>query len=129
MKTAKVLLILIAVTCFAFILYMSILALSDIRPIVPLSVTANSSLPVPTPQMPSGPMDPLAVSENELVKLPGIGPATAQNYMDYLQQGGGFFFPEDLKNVKGIGDKKAIDLLPYFHFTLPTLPPPSPLFP
>ena len=65
----------------------------------------------------------------ELRKLPGIGPATAQNYMDYLQQGGGFFFPEDLKNVKGIGDKKAIDLLPYFHFTLPTLPPPSPLFP
>jgi len=42
----------------------------------------------------------------ELKKLPGVGEATAKNILEYRQKVGGFKNLEELKNVKGIGDKK-----------------------
>ncbi len=41
----------------------------------------------------------------ELDSLPGIGPATAKLILEYRQQYGGFATPEEIKNVKRIGDK------------------------
>ncbi len=41
----------------------------------------------------------------ELDSLPGIGPATAKLILEYRQQYGGFAAPEEIKNVKRIGDK------------------------
>lgn len=45
-------------------------------------------------------------SESELVKLPGVGPATAKKIIDYRTTKGNFASPEDIKNVPGIGPKK-----------------------
>lgn len=41
----------------------------------------------------------------ELVKIPTIGPVLAVSIMEYREQKGSFKVPEDIKNVKGIGDR------------------------
>ena len=44
-------------------------------------------------------------SESQLAELPGIGPSIAERIVKYRQKTGPFKMPEDLKQVKGIGDK------------------------
>ena len=43
----------------------------------------------------------------ELESIPGIGQVTAMRIIDYRSQHGKFSSIQDLKQVKGIGDKKA----------------------
>ena len=127
MNAEKVLIRFIAVTCILLLLVMTAVALSGIR--FPKTETFSAAIPVPvfTPAPPTGPLDPRSVSMEALDALPGIGPATAQAYLDYLSQGNVFHFPEDLMNVKGIGEKKYVDIIHNFHFTLPVVSQ-SPLF-
>jgi comEA protein len=45
-------------------------------------------------------------SLEELEKIPGIGPEIGRRIIDYRKAHGAFKTHEDLKKVKGIGDKK-----------------------
>ena len=59
-------------------------------------------------------------SKDELVALPGIGPAKAQAILDYRKTHGSFKSVEELKDVKGIGAKRYEKLKS--EFTVGTAP-------
>lgn len=52
-------------------------------------------------------------SAEELQRLPGVGPATAEKIMDYRRQIGRFTSCEQLMDVKGIGPKKLEKMRPF----------------
>ena len=53
------------------------------------------------------------VSAGELEDLPGIGPVIAERIVEYRQQKGGFGSLDELKQIKGIGDRLYEKILPY----------------
>lgn len=59
-------------------------------------------------------------TQSELESLSGVGPAKAKAIIDYRKANGGFKRPEDLKNVKGIGDKSFQKLRAEISTTGPT---------
>lgn len=52
-------------------------------------------------------------SLEDLVKIPGIGPALAHRILEYRTNEGMFSTIEDMKKVKGIGDKKFEEMKDY----------------
>jgi len=60
------------------------------------------------------PLDINAVSEAELDKVPGIGPALAGRIVQYRQNNGGSMSLQDLLMVEGVGEKKFATLKKYF---------------
>ncbi len=62
---------------------------------------------------PKGGIDINAASAQELARLPGIGPATAERIIEYRKLNGRFQTVDDLTKVKGIGAKKLEKLRPY----------------
>jgi competence protein ComEA len=53
-----------------------------------------------------------SASVAQLEALPGVGRATAERIVEYRQKNGGFKKPEDLMNVRGIGEKSFLKLKP-----------------
>lgn len=49
-------------------------------------------------------------SAEQLESLPGIGPASAKNILEYREKVGKFNRIEEIINVKGIGEKKFLKI-------------------
>ncbi|WP_395095101.1 helix-hairpin-helix domain-containing protein [Armatimonas sp.] len=49
----------------------------------------------------------------DLQKLPGVGPSTARSILDYRKESGGFKELEEVKEVRGIGEKKFAKMQPF----------------
>jgi competence protein ComEA len=56
-------------------------------------------------------------TQAQLETLPGIGAKAAQRILEYRQKNGNFKKPEDLMNVKGIGEKSFLKLKPLLTVT------------
>jgi competence protein ComEA len=65
-----------------------------------------TSLAAPSSQSAAGLVNVNTATAPELDLLPGIGPALAQNIIDYREAHGPFASPEDLLDVPGIGPAK-----------------------
>ena len=65
--------------------------------------------------MPNGPVDVNRADAEALETLPDIGPVTAARIIEERETNGFFFYPEDLLNVFGIGEKTLQKLLSQIH--------------
>jgi competence protein ComEA len=64
-------------------------------------------------------------SKDELVALPGIGPSKAQAILDYRHQHGPFRAVDDVRKVKGIGEKLFLQIKPELTVTGGAAPKPA----
>jgi competence protein ComEA len=78
----------------------------------PSAVVPAPGAPPASAADPTGVVNVNTAGLEELDTLPGVGPATAQAILDYRREHGPFQRPEDLLNVRGIGEKKLAQMLP-----------------
>jgi len=60
------------------------------------------------------PLDINSATYNQLLQVPGIGPVMAQRIIEYRYTHGGFKNLHQLKEIKGIGEKKFLQFQKYF---------------
>jgi competence protein ComEA len=75
-------------------------------PAIGEEVPPPSPVPAAGPTTPAGPLDLNRATADELDRLPGVGPATAQAIVDHRTTNGPFASVDDLEAVRGIGPAK-----------------------
>ena len=73
-----------------------------------------------TPAAPGGKVNINAASVSQIAMLPRIGEKVAMRVLDYRKAHGPFAKPENLMEVKGIGEKMFLTLKPYVAVSGPT---------
>lgn len=85
---------------------------------VPVAAAPPGALPVAAPQgVPGsvgaeGPVSLNTATVEQLDTLPGVGPVLARHIVEHRTQRGGFRSVEELREVRGIGDRRFADLRP-----------------
>jgi competence protein ComEA len=87
------------------------------RPARPLAETAPARSAAPAPSLAktapdAPPIDLNRASQDELERLPGIGPGLAARIVDSRARRGTFETVDDLRRVRGIGDATLARLRP-----------------
>ncbi len=88
------------------------------RPSSRLLQKTDAPVPSPAPSATHGTSDakpPLnlnAASCQDLLGLPGVGPATASAILQFRETVGSFHYPEELMDIKGVGEKTFRRLAP-----------------
>ena len=72
-----------------------------------------SAAPDRAPRAPQRPVNLNTATVTELMQLPRVGQRTAERIIAFRKQHGGFQRPEELMNVKGIGEKSFAKLKPF----------------
>jgi len=72
-----------------------------------------TAVPDRAPRAPQRPVNLNTATVTELMQLPRVGQKTAERILVFRKQHGGFQRPEELMNVKGIGEKSFAKLKPF----------------
>ena len=88
------------------------------NPFTPLALALALALPLAAtpdraPRAPQRPVNLNTATVTELMQLPRIGQKTAERILQFRKQHGGFLRPEELMNVRGIGEKSFAKLKPF----------------
>ncbi|WP_306590265.1 helix-hairpin-helix domain-containing protein [Geothrix sp. 21YS21S-4] len=88
------------------------------NPLSSLVLALALALPLPAAatraaHAPQRPVNLNTASVTELMQLPRIGQKTAERIVAFRKQHGGFQRPEELMNVKGVGEKSYARLKPF----------------
>ena len=70
-----------------------------------LAVALSSALVHAAKPAPTGKINLNTASAQQLTALPGVGEKLAARIVEYRQKAGGFKTPQELMNVKGVGEK------------------------
>ena len=84
-----------------------------------------AAAPDRAPRVPQRPVSLNTATVTELMQLPRVGQKTAERILAFRKQHGGFQRPEELMNVKGIGEKSFAKLKPFLSIS----PAPQPAVP
>lgn len=76
-----------------------------------------SAAPDRAARAPQRPVNLNTATVTELMQLPRVGQKTAERIIAFRKQHGGFQRPEELMNVKGIGEKSYAKLKPFLAAT------------
>ncbi len=92
-----------------------------LKPLSTLALAFALALPLAAagkaPRQPQRPVDLNTATVTELMQLPRVGQKTAERILAFRKQHGGFQRPEELMNVKGIGEKSFARLKPFLAAT------------
>ena len=84
------------------------------------AASAGDGEPAAAAATPGGKVNINQATSAQLALLPRIGEKVAERIVDYRKQHGNFSRPEDLMEVKGIGEKLFVVLKPYVTVSGPT---------
>ena len=88
-----------------------------LKPLSTLALALALALPLAAagkaPRQPQHPVDLNTATVTELMQLPRVGQKTAERIVAFRKEHGGFQRPEELMNVKGIGEKAFVRLKPF----------------
>src|SRR5262245_15812067 len=87
---------------------------------VAAAASAGDGEPAAVASAPAGKVNINQATSAQLALLPRIGEKVAERIVDYRKQHGNFSRPEDLMEVKGIGEKLFVVLKPYVTVSGPT---------
>lgn len=81
---------------------------------------AAAGSPKAKEKAPVRPVNLNTATQTELMQLPHIGARTAERILAFRKEHGGFQRPEELMNVKGVGEKSFARLKPHLLAGAPT---------
>lgn len=89
------------------------LAFAIALPLAAAGATRPAPAPKAAPKAPAHAINLNTASATELMQLPHIGQKTAERIVLFRKEHGAFRRPEELMNVKGVGEKSFAQLKPF----------------